>query len=240
MNNKDQERYLFAFWRNKLPDWCWIAFSSYETHNSNFLNETMGETEHDAFRYSSTAVLVFAILGNILVVISILRQNNMLKSNYTTLLFYNLRSVIWEYWSFRYILVLAWGTTFWLFKKILLSWFPCKSYLSRRSSRYDVDHFSASLSCYCASPKTCHHSTEIESRFWFGVRCWFHSWLCTNYKSKKKRSKNSSRVFLTNKETFYAHLFGNFHQVVNSCWRIFSQAFLYAQNLCHLFKKVLQ
>jgi hypothetical protein len=40
---------------------------------------------------------------------------------------------------------------------------------SSRRIRYDVDHFSASLSCYCTSLKTCHQSTEIESRLWFGV-----------------------------------------------------------------------
>ena len=42
----------------------------------------MDDTEYDAFRYSLTAVTVFGILGNILVVISILRQKSVLKNNY--------------------------------------------------------------------------------------------------------------------------------------------------------------
>jgi hypothetical protein len=42
-------------------------------------------------------------------------------------------------------------------------------FLSKRRNRYDVDHFSASLSCYGTSLKTCYQSTEIESRLWFDV-----------------------------------------------------------------------
>ena len=42
----------------------------------------MGETGYDAYRYSDTAVIVFGILGNILVIISITRQKNVLKNNY--------------------------------------------------------------------------------------------------------------------------------------------------------------
>ncbi len=42
----------------------------------------MGETVHDAYKYSRAVVIVFGILGNILVVISILRQKNVLKNNY--------------------------------------------------------------------------------------------------------------------------------------------------------------
>ncbi len=42
----------------------------------------MGETADDVFIYSADAVTVFGILGNILVVISILRQKNVLKNNY--------------------------------------------------------------------------------------------------------------------------------------------------------------
>ncbi len=42
----------------------------------------MGETGYEAYRYSTAAVLVFGILGNILVIISILRQTNLLKNNY--------------------------------------------------------------------------------------------------------------------------------------------------------------
>ena len=43
----------------------------------------MGKTEDDAFGYSYTVVVVFGILGNILVILSILRQKkNTLKNNY--------------------------------------------------------------------------------------------------------------------------------------------------------------
>ena len=50
--------------------------------NSNFLNERMGKTAHDAYIYSDAVVLIFGILGNILVIISILRQKKLLKNNY--------------------------------------------------------------------------------------------------------------------------------------------------------------
>ena len=43
----------------------------------------MGKTKDDAHGYSFTAVVVFGILGNILVILSILRQKkNMLKNDY--------------------------------------------------------------------------------------------------------------------------------------------------------------
>ena len=43
----------------------------------------MGEIEYDAFRYHYTVILVFGILGNSLVILSILRQKkNVLKNNY--------------------------------------------------------------------------------------------------------------------------------------------------------------
>ena len=42
----------------------------------------MEETRHDAYKFSQAAVIVFGILGNILVIISILRQKNVLKNNY--------------------------------------------------------------------------------------------------------------------------------------------------------------
>ena len=48
-----------------------------------FLNETMGKIKDDAYGYSYTVVVVFGILGNILVILSILRQKkNMLKNDY--------------------------------------------------------------------------------------------------------------------------------------------------------------
>ena len=51
--------------------------------NSNLLNETMGKTEVDAYRYSETVVSILGILGNILVILSILKQKkNVLKNNY--------------------------------------------------------------------------------------------------------------------------------------------------------------
>ena len=39
-------------------------------------------SRYDAYRYSYTAVIVFGIFGNILVIMSILRQKNVLKNNY--------------------------------------------------------------------------------------------------------------------------------------------------------------
>ena len=43
----------------------------------------MGKLEYDAYRYSVTVVIAFGIAGNILVILSILRQKkNMLKNNY--------------------------------------------------------------------------------------------------------------------------------------------------------------
>jgi hypothetical protein len=42
----------------------------------------MGKTTYDAYRYSNTVVLVLGILGNILVIISILTQKKVLKNNY--------------------------------------------------------------------------------------------------------------------------------------------------------------
>jgi hypothetical protein len=48
----------------------------------NFLALAMGKTECDVVRYSNTVVPVFGILGNIFVLISILKQRCLLKSNY--------------------------------------------------------------------------------------------------------------------------------------------------------------
>ena len=50
--------------------------------NSNFSNERMEKIADDAYRYSYAVVNVVGILGNILVIISILRQNKLLKNNY--------------------------------------------------------------------------------------------------------------------------------------------------------------
>jgi hypothetical protein len=46
----------------------------------------MKKTAYDVYRYSDIVVLVFGILGNILVVTSILRQNIVMKNNYYYLL----------------------------------------------------------------------------------------------------------------------------------------------------------
>ena len=42
----------------------------------------MSDTDYDAYRYSVACVIIFGILGNILVIITILRQKNVLKNNY--------------------------------------------------------------------------------------------------------------------------------------------------------------
>jgi hypothetical protein len=57
-------------------------YFSNESYNLNILNETMGKTAYDIYRYSHAVVTVFGILGNILVIISILRQKKVLKNNY--------------------------------------------------------------------------------------------------------------------------------------------------------------
>ena len=60
-----------------------ICISATKVADQNFLNETMGKIKHDAFGSSYTVVVVFGILGNILIILSILRQkNNMLKKGY--------------------------------------------------------------------------------------------------------------------------------------------------------------
>lgn len=47
-----------------------------------FLNKTMEKIEHDPFRYSDNIVTGCGILGNILVILTIVRQKNGLKNNY--------------------------------------------------------------------------------------------------------------------------------------------------------------
>ena len=58
-----------------------LSFSN-ESHNSNYSNETMGKTAYNVFRYSFIAVLAVGMPGNILVIISLLRQKILLKNNY--------------------------------------------------------------------------------------------------------------------------------------------------------------
>jgi hypothetical protein len=82
------ETNLFAIWSVFLKELHRQAASltlnciSATKFNSNFLNETMGETTYDAYRHSQAVVLAIGILGNILVIISILRQKKLLKNNY--------------------------------------------------------------------------------------------------------------------------------------------------------------
>ena len=57
-------------------------YISNEIHNSNLLSETMAKTPHVAFGYSFLSVILFGIVGNILVAISILRKKSLLKNNY--------------------------------------------------------------------------------------------------------------------------------------------------------------
>lgn len=54
-----------------------------EMHTNFLKGETMGGIEYEAFRYSETIVIVFGIIGNILVILSIQRQQKYaLKNNY--------------------------------------------------------------------------------------------------------------------------------------------------------------
>ena len=58
-------------------------YFSNESRRLNFLNVTMGRKSYDASGYPSTVIIVFGILGNILVILSIQRQKkNVLKNNY--------------------------------------------------------------------------------------------------------------------------------------------------------------
>jgi hypothetical protein len=52
------------------------------TDQISWINERMEKTTYDVYRYSYDLVLVFGILGNILVIMSILRQKKVLKNNY--------------------------------------------------------------------------------------------------------------------------------------------------------------
>ena len=78
---------VLFFKRTTQKSWqsdCYLHFNN-ESRSSNFpdLNETMGKIKNDAYEYSYTAVVVFGILGNILVILSILKQKNtLLRKNY--------------------------------------------------------------------------------------------------------------------------------------------------------------
>ena len=49
-------------------------------------NETVDIVDYDIFRYSTTIIFVFGALGNILVILSVLRQKRMLKNSYYRLI----------------------------------------------------------------------------------------------------------------------------------------------------------
>jgi hypothetical protein len=98
----------------------------------NFLALAMGKTANDAFIYSNTVVSVFGILGNILVVISILNQRCLLKNNYYILvlqlaicdlgvLIIHLLEVIARHWAkephfLRSVVYCVFGNIFYIFQ----------------------------------------------------------------------------------------------------------------------------
>ena len=155
--------------------WSFIAFQPRKSVQI-FLNETMRKIRDDAFGYSCTVVVVFGILGNILVILSILRQKmNLLKNNYYFLVLHlaicDLASLIVHIFNIV--------DDFWLDEPFSdhCPMITCRHRKHRwcfwiYRARYDVDHFITSLSCCCASIKTSHQSTKIESRLWSGVPCW--------------------------------------------------------------------
>ena len=132
-------------------------FFSNESHDSNFLNERMGKTADVAYIYSLAVVLVVGILGNILVIISILRQKKLLKNNYyflvLNLAICDLGPLIDNFPFHSYQLAFC-RRSLRFFFHLLLCFLSNILRLSSRWSRYDVYHFTASLSCYCASFKT--------------------------------------------------------------------------------------
>ncbi len=142
----------------------------------------MGETRNEAYKYSTAVVIVFGILGNILVIISILRQKNLLKSNYYylvlhlaicdlgALIIYLLHHINWNFLKEPLFVV----TFYCLFHAV------CYTLAAAGACTMLV----ISVLRYRATVhplKTCHQSTEIESRLWFSVRCWFDCWLWTSY-----------------------------------------------------------
>ena len=124
----------------------------------------MGKTENDAYGCSYTQLIVFGILGNILVILSMLRQKkNVLKNNYYFLVLH-LACCDLAVLNVYLFIVVQW---FWLEEPLSVH-----SYRVFIQSRYDVDNFITTLSCYCGSIKTCHQSAKIESCLWSGVPCW--------------------------------------------------------------------
>jgi hypothetical protein len=145
----------------------------------------MEKTAYDAYKYSFISVSVFGILSNIVVLISIFRQRSLLKNNYYFLvsqlaindlgglIIYLLNHIDAHYIHWVEGRLDTHSILFCLFGHKIYHFFQCTGI----GMPYDVSHYSASLSCYRTSLKTCHQSTEIESRLWFGVHCWFYCWL---------------------------------------------------------------
>ena len=141
----------------------------------------MEKTADDAYRYSYAVVLVFGILGNILVIISILRQKELLKKNsyflvlhlamcdQVVLIIYLFNHINWYLVDDRLVI---YSTKYCVFFHIYLVFrvagigmmliisvlryratvHPLKPAISRRK-----------LKVVCA---------------WLGVHCWFHCRLC--------------------------------------------------------------
>ena len=141
----------------------------------------MSDTEYAAYQYSHLVAIIFGILGNIWV-ISILKKKIVLRKNHYFLV---LQLAICDFGS---LTIFLFDHSFLYLLKGQIVLFPTKLYIlsyyvsylsSSLGNRHDVD-FSASLSCYCASLKTCHQSTQIESCLWPGVHCGFHCglWTC--------------------------------------------------------------
>jgi hypothetical protein len=157
-------------------------YFSNESHDSNVLNERMGKTTYDAYRYSYAIVLVVGILGNILVIISILRQKKLLKNNY--------------YFLVLHLAICDLGPLI-IFLFGHINWYFVEDRLVTTNTKYCVFHniyllfrvagigmmLIISLLRYQATvhplkPDVSRRKLKIESRLWLGVHCWFHCRLC--------------------------------------------------------------
>jgi hypothetical protein len=139
----------------------------------------MGKTTYDVYRYSYAVVIVFGILGNILVIMHFHTKTKEIVEE-QLLLFYSTSCDMWsgatDNFPFRlYQLVFCRRSPGYYLDQVLCFLLHISRFSSRRN-RYDVDHFAASLSCYCASFKTWRQSTEIESHLWLGVRRFELNW----------------------------------------------------------------
>ena len=162
----------------------------------------MEKTRHDAYLCSFGVVLIFGTLCSVLVIISILRQKRIMKNKHNFLVLplaiWNLGALITYLLSFINFEILEEPffdyTQFYCLASYVIYFFQ----VNRLRNRYDVDDFSASSQCYCPSLKTCHQSTEIESRLWFIVHCWYYSGIWTSsakiVPSKYMKNVCSNRV----------------------------------------------